>query len=101
MTDRKNEIDSIQSGEYEFPYHYIPAEGACPNFARNWTFSASWLACKKNLSDWLQKAGRETAKAVHLDIGCGDGGVVNALARDSHLKNYRFLGVDYDEGAVS
>ena len=97
----KNEIDSIQSGEYEFPYHYIPAEGACPNFARNWTFSASWLACKKNLSDWLQKSGRETAKAVHLDIGCGDGGVVNALARDSHLKNYRFLGIDYDEVAVS
>ena len=95
-------IDSLQSGAYAFPYHYIPSATLHPRFARNWGFAPSYIAALKLADSWLSAllSGRDGEEHRHMDYGCGDGGFVYALIRSGKFGHVRFEGIDIDERAI-
>ena len=100
-TDRDSNVDKTQADEYIFPYHYIPSEFAFPKFARAWSFSASYIAAIRLFSEWLQEISLKNSNShKHLDVGCGDGGFVNAINGTCKFPNVDFYGIDYDEKAI-
>lgn len=97
---RDASIDQIQSKEYDFPYHYIPNPDGFPYFSRYWSFSPSYIAAIRLVKNWLAGI-RPASGHLHMDYGCGDGGLVNALRGDPKLGHVEFFGVDFDEKAIS
>jgi 2-polyprenyl-3-methyl-5-hydroxy-6-metoxy-1,4-benzoquinol methylase len=96
---RKSDVDSVQSSQYSFPYHYIPSAKGFPNFSKRWEYSSSYIAAIKLFDEWLSELPkRENHK--HIDYGCGDGGFVNALAKFDEHQNVSFSGIDYDKNAI-
>lgn len=99
--ERTETIDEIQSGEYAFPYHYLPSRTKFPRFARFWNFSPSYMAALGLFTNWLAGVSKDSSGPHrHIDIGCGDGGFVNAVSMSGKLENVAFTGVDYDERAI-
>lgn len=92
-------VDSIQSTQYKFPYHYLPGPKRFPYFTKRWKFAPSYIAAIKLAEDWLLSLKAE-GKHRHIDYGCGDGGFVNALLNLREWRNIAFEGVDYDENAI-
>ncbi|MBS27435.1 MAG: hypothetical protein CL566_00680 [Alphaproteobacteria bacterium] len=101
-TDRDRRVDSIQAGQYAFPYHYIPSHDRFPMFSRTWGFAASYIAAVQIAVDWLagfdEPQSGETRR--HMDYGCGDGGFVYALTKEARLGHIAFHGIDIDERAI-
>lgn len=91
--------DIYQSNEYSFPYHYIPSDidEDFPKFCVEWGFSASYLAALRLLDRWFEKK-KDADNQSHLDVGCGDGRLINEFAKK--FTDIQFLGFDYDNEAI-
>ena len=95
----------IQSTEYQFPYHYIPhfdSDGN-PRLRRSWGFAASWLAAHELISNKIYDLDSTIPNGVSsiVDLGCGDGALVNLLSNTSNKGIKRsFTGIDYDANAL-
>lgn len=95
---RNTDIDKRQSIQYQFPYHYIPYydNGKQARFSRSWGFCASYLAAMSLFEEWLSE--RNDSISKHIDIGCGDGSLINNISiKHTQIK---FTGIDYDENAI-
>ena len=93
MTSKKK----IQSFSYFFPYHYIPQfNSTMDNFKtyKYWEFSLSYLIALKKIFELIKL----NNPSKHVDIGCGDGRLINELS--SVLKKTKFIGLDYDKKAI-
>lgn len=93
----------IQSKEYEFPYHYIPAVRDNKfQLSRQWGFAPSYLAALKITQDWLRKITENQSHNTwrHVDLGCGDGAFVHYLKQMMNDSKLEFSGTDYDENAI-
>ena len=99
ISKRVDSLDSIQSSQYSFPYHYIPNAKKFPNFSESWAFAPSYIAALNIFSDWFSSIPKK-GDHIHMDYGCGDGGFVNALASFEDHRAVKFSGIDYDENAV-
>ena len=85
---------SIQNNQYRFPYHYIPNfELNSPSISRylqwGWEYLAYMTYTAQKITDLPTKS--------HLDIGCGDGFLINSLP--SKIQNK--LGIDLSEEAIN
>lgn len=85
----------IQNDQYSFPYHYITSlKNNTPRIERRLKWGLEYLTYTKFVQDFIQN----TAKPKSLlDIGCGDGYLINSLPYDN--ANY-FLGIDLSERAI-
>ena len=99
---RNASIDTVQSGEYSFPYHYIPSPKAYLKLSKFWTYSASYIAALNLTKKWLISllATNKTSQHRHMDYGCGDGGFLYALNQDDIFFSIDFDGIDIDERAL-
>lgn len=93
---------SIQAGQYAFPYHYIPEARKRLHLSRHWGFAPSYMAALGLVAERL----RPVAEAAgpdwrHIDIGCGDGALVHYLSRLHGLAEGQIAGVDIDERAIA
>ena len=69
---------SRQSGEYAFPYHYLPTfERDGFTQGRLWGYSLSYLGAMELILDQLATRQPKT----YCDVGCGDGALVHFLSR--------------------
>jgi 2-polyprenyl-3-methyl-5-hydroxy-6-metoxy-1,4-benzoquinol methylase len=86
----------MQAEQYRFPYHYlVDLDGA--DFVKNLDWGLDyWTYMRKALA--LTKTYLTTAV---LDVGCGDGYLLNHLMRDPEVgPGVRALGVDVDEKPI-
>lgn len=86
----------IQAQQYSFPYHYIPQydeEGFWQS--RRWGFALSYVTALSLIDRILQPL----IGGSHLDVGCGDGALVNWLA-DRH-PDLELHGIDLDARAIA
>ena len=93
----------IQSKEYQFPYHYIPAvQGSKFQLSRRWAFAPSYLAALQITHEWLEKLTKDKPADTwrHIDLGCGDGAFVYYLKQMINIAEIEFSGTDYDESAI-
>ncbi len=99
---RQESIDSVQAGEYAFPYHYIPAPKGYLKFSRRWHYAPSYIAAVNLASRWLTKviASSSHGQHLHMDFGCGDGGFLFALNQDQSFRGVCFEGIDIDGRAI-
>lgn len=92
-----DDIQAIQSDQYQFPYHYLPSltpDGSSFAASRSWGFSLSYVTALHHVSQAIAKLGGNS----HIDVGCGDGALVHLL-RKRH-PDIRLAGVDYDRKAI-
>ena len=86
---------SRQSGEYAFPYHYLPTfERDGFTQGRLWGYSLSYLGAMELILDQLATRQPKT----YCDVGCGDGALVHFLSQ--RYEDVVFTGIDYDASAV-
>lgn len=87
---------SIQSEQYRFPYHYIPnvRDGICSR-DRFLEWGWEYAAYQEHLASKMAKM----APKRLLDVGCGDGYLINLLG--AVLTGCELLGVDLDQRAIS
>ena len=99
---RNASIDTVQSGEYSFPYHYIPSPKAYLKLSKSWVYSASYIAALNLTKKWLGPLleANKLTRHRHMDYGCGDAGFLYALNQDSEFKGIDFDGIDIDERAL-
>ena len=89
----------IQKLAYRLPYHYLPRL-ILPDVVsgyQTWPWYLSYLVGLKMTHGWLAEIKKKGH--VHLDIGCGDGALINFL-RPIH-PDVRLVGTDYDRKAIS
>jgi len=102
MSETKLESQVIQAAQYTYPYHYIPQVHNRVYLSRHWSFGASYLAALKHVSKRLFETAENVGSAWrHIDIGCGDGALVNCLMKLKKLNNSQIEGVDIDENAIA
>lgn len=90
----RDEIQIAQDDEYAFPYHYIAQYR--PGFSH--CVSDSWAMNYASTLEFLvDRISREPVRRV-LDVGCGDGRLVRALAEQ--LRGLELTGVDCSERAI-
>jgi len=99
--ERTFEIDEIQSGQYSFPYHYLPTVKGFPNFSKQWEFSASYIAAINLFIYWFENEMTPDAEFIHMDYGCGDGGFIYHIKNLGVFDNCEFMGIDYDNNAIN
>ena len=97
--DKKNKEKKqlIQSNQYNFPYHYIPViDSELKDFKsfKNWNFSLSYSISYLKILELLSKKNPKK----HIDIGCGDGRLINELS--TKLSQISFTGLDYDQKSI-
>lgn len=96
---------SIQSDQYQFPYHYIPHfdDKGRPALRRSWGFAASWLAAYNLISTKIHYLDSKIHEGINsvVDLGCGDGALINLLSQTVSKRGKRsFTGIDYDSKAL-
>ena len=89
----KSKKKILQSLQYELPYHYIPQFNE--NFINyksylSWDFSFQYIFAIKKISECL----KNNKPKKFLDIGCGDGRLINFLSKKHN--SISFTGIDYD-----
>lgn len=93
-------MQSIQAAQYEFPYHYIPSvdEGELL-LSRHWSFAASYVAALDLVASRLRHD-FAFGEIRHVDIGCGDGALINYLTQTLGRGAGMFTGVDIDGRSI-
>lgn len=92
MTNKKD----IQESEYSFPYHYIPSlNNGTPSVTRFLNWGWDYLT----YIDFVTKKIKELEPSTVLDIGCGDGYMINTLFNDNVA--FDLKGVDFSERAIA
>jgi 2-polyprenyl-3-methyl-5-hydroxy-6-metoxy-1,4-benzoquinol methylase len=86
----------IQEGQYYLPYHYIPRrlDGQIVYAAR-----VDWAAEYLKSIELVAAVIARTRAGRILDIGCGDGRLINELA--GRFRDRSFTGVDYSQRAIA
>lgn len=96
MKITKNNL--IQKEQYKFPYHYITQifdSGENYKSYINWPFSFEYFITLRTINKTLDKINCKN----YLDVGCGDGRLINYLA--SKKKKINFHGIDNDLRSIS
>lgn len=87
---------AIQEEEYNFPYHYIPSlENGIPEISRTLAWGWDFLT----YMDYVMNSIQNLSPSSLLDIGCGDGYMINQL----HAKNINcsLRGIDISDRAIA
>lgn len=90
-----NEQFAIQSAQYEFPYHYL-VDIRRQEFTKNLGWGLDYYT-------YMNKAMQLVKKYVEndiLDIGCGDGFLLNNLMQDKSLQQVKAVGIDIDKKPI-
>jgi SAM-dependent methyltransferase len=94
--------NDIQADQYSFPYHYIPEPHGRLFLSRHWGFAPSYVAALNLVADQLRPVVQQTASSWrHIDIGCGDGALVQHLTRIFGFANCQIFGIDSDMRAIN
>lgn len=92
MTNTKREI---QESRYEFPYHYLPSVNPnWPMLGRILPWGLEYITYIWLVIDIINKLKVSSV----LDVGCGDGRLLNLLRNNKNLKT--LVGVDTSERAL-
>lgn len=85
----------LQDGEYVFPYHYLTSlQKDTPSIYKRLSWGYEYIT----YIDFVQNYIEQTLKPESLlDIGCGDGYLINHLTYD-HNKHYQ--GIDLSQRAI-
>lgn len=93
--------NNIQSEQYKFPYHYIVSYKEQYFLSKHWYFAPSYLAALNIIVENLKEQQKNSNDQIKcLDIGCGDGALINCLNTINTLENFLFDGMDYDESSL-
>lgn len=92
--DHRNERAEIQDKLYEFPYHYIPrlVDGEVPCITRVLDWGIEYLTYMSFVKQRIEQLPGHSI----LDIGCGDGFLLNSLV----TSNGRKVGIDNSETPI-
>jgi 2-polyprenyl-3-methyl-5-hydroxy-6-metoxy-1,4-benzoquinol methylase len=83
----------LQDNQYSFPYHYLAyIEKDTPRLSRNLQWGFEYLSYMLTIIEFL----REKKYRNILDVGCGDGYLLNMIQDDSEKK-----GIDLSERAIN
>lgn len=86
--------EKLQELEYSFPYHYISSfTGDKFTQSREWTWGYQYLAT----CEFIEELIRDIVFDNLLDVGCGDGYLLQHLAS---RRNKKFLGIDYSSKCI-
>jgi 2-polyprenyl-3-methyl-5-hydroxy-6-metoxy-1,4-benzoquinol methylase len=86
----------VQERQYYLPYHYIPRRlGGRIVYAARLDWAAEYLKSIEIVAAAVASTG---ARQI-LDIGCGDGRLVNELS--GRFNDRRFVGLDYSQRAIA
>ena len=96
--ENMDEAQSLQSREYDFPYHYIPFVYSSGKYAlhRRWNYAANWLAGFHLVREHC--GFHQSEDKTFIDLGCGDGALANYLS--VFYPKSHFIGIDYDRHAI-
>ncbi|PCJ67866.1 MAG: hypothetical protein COA58_01635 [Bacteroidetes bacterium] len=89
-----DKIQNMQEQEYDFPYHYIPEINKDFKPYRSWNYAMYYSSSTELIKDKLVKLNVQEV----LDVGCGDGRLLNYLAKEKSFKS--LSGFDYSEHAI-
>lgn len=86
----------IQAAQYRFPYHYL-VDLEREDFVRNLDWGLDYMTYMKKVMELVAKYIRNDV----LDVGCGDGYLLNHLARHTDLlTDCHAVGIDVDGKAI-
>lgn len=86
----------IQEAQYRFPYHYLPRiENGRFAFHEVLSWGHEYLSYMNHVAELVSE--REWKSAI--DVGCGDGRLVDILSR--RFPERKVVGLDYSDRAVS
>jgi 2-polyprenyl-3-methyl-5-hydroxy-6-metoxy-1,4-benzoquinol methylase len=89
------ESQKQQEEQYSFPYHYlVNYEDNNISLSKNWGWAIEYLGRITLLDKQLDNI----EFTNYLDIGCGDGKLINILSKKF---TKRFIGIDYSKQAIS
>lgn len=93
------ETQRVQAAQYAFPYHYLPRldeDGLGFSAGRFWDFSTSYVTALVLVGRWF--GSHNLSSGRHVDVGCGDGGLIHHLRRT--VPGLKLVGIDYDRTAI-
>ena len=98
-TTKIHETQHIQATQYRFPYHYLPRldeDGLGFSAGRFWDYSKSYVTALVLVQRWFKS--HDLSSGRHVDVGCGDGGLIHHLRRT--VPDLELVGIDYDRTAI-
>ncbi|MGD1893741.1 MAG: class I SAM-dependent methyltransferase [Cyclobacteriaceae bacterium] len=90
-----NEQFAIQSAQYQFPYHYL-VDIQQQEFSKNLGWGLDYYTYMNKAIQLVKKYATQDI----LDIGCGDGFLLNNLMREKAMQNIEAVGIDIDEKPI-
>nr|WKN37973.1 class I SAM-dependent methyltransferase [Tunicatimonas sp. TK19036] len=90
-----NEQFAIQSAQYQFPYHYL-VDIQQQEFSKNLGWGLDYYTYMKKAMQLVKKYAQDDI----LDIGCGDGFLLNNLMREPEMQRFQAVGIDIDEKPI-
>ena len=90
-----NERFAIQSAQYQFPYHYL-VNIQQQEFSKSLGWGLDYYTYMKKAMQLVKKY----AENDILDIGCGDGFLLNNLMREPEMQEFEAVGIDIDEKPI-
>ena len=90
-----NQEFAIQSAQYQFPYHYL-VDIQKKEFSKNLGWGLDYFTYMNKAIQLVKKYAREDI----LDIGCGDGFLLNNLMREPGMQSVEAVGIDIDEKPI-
>jgi 2-polyprenyl-3-methyl-5-hydroxy-6-metoxy-1,4-benzoquinol methylase len=86
---------AIQSAQYQFPYHYL-VDIQRKEFSKNLGWGLDYFTYMNKAIQLVKKYVSEDI----LDIGCGDGFLLNNLMRGADMQSIQGVGIDVDEKPI-
>jgi 2-polyprenyl-3-methyl-5-hydroxy-6-metoxy-1,4-benzoquinol methylase len=86
---------AIQSAQYRFPYHYL-VDIQKQEFTKSLGWGLDYYTYMNKAVQLVKKYAREDI----LDIGCGDGFLLNNLMREDNMEHIQAVGIDIDEKPI-
>jgi len=90
-----NQEFAIQSAQYQFPYHYL-VDIQKKEFSKNLGWGLDYFTYMNKAIQLVKKY----ARVDILDIGCGDGFLLNNLMREPGMQSVEAVGIDIDEKPI-